>query len=611
MRKCLKSVGVGFIAFLLTVMSCVTVFGADNHFYIPEIKMNIQLPEEMIAITRESPETDKYFSVFGLDYQSTMAQFESANIYLQGMYSDSSRVITVTSDSDNDSESIDNYNKLSDEQLVDVQKSFLSQPEYTSCNIQRYNDYVYMDLQVKIQSEDATVYAAQCNTVVNGNNITITLQPSQGSELTNVDYNIFGQVISSVDFSGRDSGGLMGLAEEPVFWIAVICGAVVIGAILVVIISLRRKKRRIRAREMEKRAKNDEVLKQLATEYSPSFVSQSVGAENNAQSEEAFNDERFSDIAYNGYEASAGEESAEDIIREFRQNQNRIQKENPKRDYSNVTAEEIYKRKDDTPLQKENTSLQEENTPEDYSALKTDGSGVLKIVAPEDNYDIGEADEDKNPQDAYENEQPKGDADSEGYLDKASGGAIDDYAGDYAEEEEAYNEDEYDEDSDFDGEEDDNQVVGSEESFSQSEDYFDEAPEYENYCDSPEKRKVPKKNNKKVNSAGNKAKTAGAVALNGILVFLNGIKSFFIHLGYFITNVTRLIKRKNKARKRKKAELERRRRQEEAQRRRRENIRRKQQKNRELEENGLMKVHSRTAPNQRKTTGASGRQSKR
>ena len=68
MRKCLKSVGVGFIAFLLTVMSCVTVFGAENHFYIPEIKMNIQLPEEMIAITRESPETDKYFSVFGFDY---------------------------------------------------------------------------------------------------------------------------------------------------------------------------------------------------------------------------------------------------------------------------------------------------------------------------------------------------------------------------------------------------------------------------------------------------------------------------------------------------------------------------------------------------------------
>ncbi len=609
MRKCLKSVGVGFIAFLLTVMSCVTVFGAGNHFYIPEIKMNIQLPEEMIAITRESPETDKYFSVFGLDYQATMAQFESANIYLQGMYSDSSRVITVTSASDNDSKSIDNYNKLSDEQLVDVQKSFLAQPEYTSCNIQRYNDYVYMDLQVKTQSGDTTVYAAQCNTVVNGNNITITLQPSQGSELTNADYNIFGQVISSVDFSGRDSGGLMGLVEEPLFWIAVICGAIVIGTILAVVISLRRKKRRIRAKTMEKRAKNDEVLKQLAMEYSSSSASQSGRAENNAQTEESFDDNQYSDIADNGYDVSDGDESAEDIIREFRRNQNQVQKETPKKDYSNVTAEEIYKRKDDTPLQKENTPLKEENTTEDYSALKTDRSEVLKIVTPGDNYDIGEADEDENPQDAYENKQPKGKSESENYSDKASGEAIDDYAEDYAEE--AYDEDEYDEGRDFDGEEDGNEVVGSEESFSQSEDYFDEAPEYEDCVDSPEKRKIPKKNNEKANSAGNKAKTAGAVALNGILIFLNGIKSFFIHLGYFITNVTRLIKRKNKARKRKKAELERRRRQEDAQRRRRENMQRKQQKNRELEENGLMKVHSRTAPNQRKTTGASRRPSKR
>ena len=75
-----------------------------------------------------------------------------------------------------------------------------------------------------------------------------------------------------------------------------------------------------------------------------------------------------------------------------------------------------------------------------------------------------------------------------------------------------------------------------------------------------------------------------------------GIKSFGVHCGYFCTNVSRMIKRKHAMKKRQKAEEERRERA-------RQRAERQRAQRREMENGGLVQVHSRsesrTAQNRR------------
>lgn len=578
MRKGLKLFGVIFSAVMLIFTSSFSAFCAENHYYIKELKMNIDLPDEMVAITRESAETDRYFSVFGLDYETTMKNFEKSNIYLQGMYEDSSRIFTVTMVSDENSQNIGNYHELNDDQLVDVENSFLSEQEYTSCTMQRYNDYVFMDLQFKTESDGQTVYANQCNTVVNGNNITLTFQPSKNSQLTNADYQTMSAVLQSIEFSDRNSLTPLSVIEKPVFWYAVI-GFVLVAVILIIVVKVllnrRSRKRRSDEKKIEKKIRNQEILKELAQEFTTPAV----------------NDVSDSKSSYDEEPASPGEESAEDIIKQFRNSEysEKLRK-------SQSTAYNETKDEEEIDIVNIRVASQEASvkTESNIPLSSKQENPVLRIVTPDDEA----SDEESVSADSKTNENS-----SENSVKNISDEEIDDYDESLENDEDYDDYDEYDEydEDDYDYEEDDlednNEVIGSEESFEQSEDYFDEALDKEEVysrtnVEDEDKYDESRKISIDPQKAKRKAKTAGAVVLNGILIFLNGVKSFFIHLGYFFTNLARLINRTYKRHKHKKAEMKKRRQQEEARRRRQENLQRKQQRNLEKDANGLVKVHS-------------------
>ena len=92
--KRVVTLAVCVVTVLCGIFACA---GATNDYEIPQIDdMTLSMPEGMSAITRDSKSTDKYFSVFGIDYETTMKSFENGNIYLQGMDSMSSVILTVT-----------------------------------------------------------------------------------------------------------------------------------------------------------------------------------------------------------------------------------------------------------------------------------------------------------------------------------------------------------------------------------------------------------------------------------------------------------------------------------------------------------------------------------
>ncbi len=533
---------VGLLLTILTLiltmtLSVFSVFATENQYYIEELKMSIDLPEEMIAVTRQSPETDKYYSLFGVDYETSIAEFEKENIYLRGMYQDSSKVLNVTMLSDDQSQRIGDYNSLTDDQLVDVETVLLQQDSYTSCTIERYDDNIYMNLQYTTEVNGNSVYATQYNTVVDGNYINITLVPSNGQQLTSTDYQMLSQIISSVSFSGKNSNMIMALLENPV---VTVCGIVilVVGVCVIITVIFRKgKKHRKKAKKAEKKEKNQELIQELAQEYAISA--------NTSEYEEDYND--------NSAFEPQGEETADDILAQLKR-EKAMEEDELKKLYSKP-VKEVPKQE---PIDVDNIKVyvgdeipeEIEESTQSYPVINED-KAVLHIVS--DN----------------EEEQPENE----------NGEVI-----------ELYNE------ADEEYDEEDEEVIGSEESFDQSDDYFDEGLDEDIYSRETiedEDEYEEKRPSKSTDVAKEKAKTAGAVVLNGLLIFLNGVKSFFIHLGYFFTNVSRMIKRAYKKHKYQKAQQQKRREQEEARRRRQENLRRKQQRQREMEQNGLVKVRSR------------------
>ena len=524
---------------LMMTISVFNVFATDTSYYIEELKMNIDLPEEMVAVTRQSPETDKYYSLFGIDYETSIAEFERENIYLRGMYQDSSKVLNVTMLSDDQSQRIGDYNNLDDNQLVDVENVLLQQESYTSCTIERYDDNIYMNLQYTTEVNGNTVYATQYNTVVEGNYINITLIPANGQQLTAEDYQMLNKVISSVSFSSKNANFFMSLLENPIVMICV-CVVAVVGVCVILTIIIRKgKKRRKKAKKAERKEKNQELIQELAQEFS-------IGA-NNADYNESYTEE-YKESDYSQYE-SQGEETADDILEQIKREKakeeaqrtqlySRPVAEVPKEENVDVDSIKVYVG-DEVPEETDETV--EEESAQSYPVINEEKT-VLRLVTNDDE-----------------------------------------------DEDEEY--DEYEED-----EEEEEEIFGSEESFDQSDDYFDEGLDTDIYSrDTVEDEDEYEEKRPAMNTgvAKEKAKTAGAVVLNGLLIFLNGVKSFFIHLGYFFTNLTRMIKRAYKKHKYQKAQQQKRREQEEARRRRQENLRRKQQRQREMEENGLVKVRSR------------------
>ena len=138
--------------------------------------------------------------------------------------------------------------------------------------------------------------------------------------------------------------------------------------------------------------------------------------------------------------------------------------------------------------------------------------------------------------------------------------------------------------------------------FKDSDDFFEEAPKKTmGVISSKEIRDaedfdVINEVEERVKEVEKPSQNAGKSFVEAMKKVGGGIKSFGVHCGYFCTNVSRMIKRKHEMKKRQKAEAERRERA-------RQRAERQRAQRREMENGGLVQVHSRsesrTAQNRR------------
>lgn len=542
------------IAAVLCMLSVFVCSGADNSCTISEINdMKLTLPDDIITVTRSSKTDDKYFSLFGLDYNTTMNNLKNGNIYLQGMDSASSYTVTVTMTQTDDSRTIANYNLLQPDKLVEVSNNFLSQSEYSACTADSSDSIVWLYLAANVDSNGQKIKTYQANTVYDGKNINVIIQRN-GGDVTPQDYATLNSIVSTVVFNKGDT------TTYTILFIIIGATLFVILIIVLSVIISKRLKRKRRSR------KNDKIIEELAGKYTSRRGSDSYNEEYDYSKESNYVDINSSDNVPD-YE----DDSADNLINlekaEYDDTANEVS-------YSEEEIDEILGYKSRTSKIKpdvvnsaavEAESVKSDNA--DNTAPESENQFEQDVQAAED--DISE-----------EETEPETDDETDDEFDE------------YVNDEELVRQD------------------AKQTKFNSSYDFFDEAPkktmgvlssdEIRDAEDYDVINEVEKRATEVEKSDSNTGKSFAEIMKNAG----SAIKSFFVHCGYFITNVSRMIKHKRAVKKRKKAEEERRRRA-------KMRAQRQRQQRMEMENGGLVQVHKRNdgRPSGRSNSRPAGRPS--
>ena len=175
-----------------------TAFAESTAYEIDALNMSIPIPDDMIVLTRESTANDEFFKTFKLNYDTTISKLTEGNIYLESVTEDSALTLTVTMTKTEDSKKIGSYNSLSDEELANIMQKLRENKTYKDASPVEYNDIKYICLNMSFKNGKKIVQAQQYNTVMNGENINITMQAAPGKKLKAADKEMLAEIVSGV-----------------------------------------------------------------------------------------------------------------------------------------------------------------------------------------------------------------------------------------------------------------------------------------------------------------------------------------------------------------------------------------------------------------------------
>lgn len=501
--KSIKRVFSILVCAMLVVCTTVICNAAGSKLKIKELDdMTVQLPDNMLGITRDSESTDKYFSVFGLDYDKTMTDFKSSDIYMQAMDNRATTTVTVTMTSNSDSEGIKNYNLLSEEKLYKVRDNFISQGEYISCTPDQVDEIIWLLFDLNVSNGDSKIKAFQANTVYDGMSINVTIQHN-GGNVTSADYQTLQSIISTINFTSKaDPNGS--------FTAYVYIGIIVLVIVLFIIVMLAGKG----SKKKIKKSKNEQILRELTDKYKTDKTSTRktntdiVNIHNSYEELNEYENDSYNAQDLNDYYKDTDEEEKVKIYEKPSVSDDEIAaivSESKARFKAEENSVEM--------IEKEETFEEEPKSNE--------------AVVQEPTYSVENIEE--NVLEAFDDEEDFELEDEEELRKEAEKNTVDDFDDGY----------------DF-FEEKPRRIVGIIDVDSSD---LKNAVDYD-VLSEEEKRAV------EVETSSDKEKTDSFIEVAEKIGV--GIKNFFVHCGYFCTNVTRLIKRKHNAKKRRKAELERR-----------------------------------------------------
>ncbi len=598
--KIFKKITTAMMCLALAAVCAFSVGAVAITYTIPEIDdMTITMPDGITAVTRDSSETDKYFSLFGIDYKQTMENFEKGNIYLQGMDENSDVTISVTMTQTDESKGISNYNLLSKEKLGEVQANFLSQDEYTKCTVEDGDKIVWLYFDINVNESGKTIKAYQANTVYDGKSVNITLQRN-GGDVTQADYNTFSLIVSATDF--KQFGSFNSLLP----YILIGCAVIAVLVIIFIIAVARH------ASHKRKKNKNDKLIEELADKYT-------TRRGNIRSYSDESNFDEYTDISSSAekpqpvQEAEAQTEQTEDYSKKY-------DFENYRSDVKRYSDEEIDELLGIEPEKQDDASEKTEEPKKEepfVTAAELSKDDQISEFFESVEQEKREADAEES---AQSKEKTLEDAATRKFEKISENGKQDDEVQIYSRSSDAKaaqaaeaNEPEVEESDEYDDFNNDEVLVRDEakHKFSDGYDFFEEAPKKTMGVISSEDIRdaedfdVINEVEKKASEVEKSGPGTGETVAGAMKKFGAAVKSFGVHCGYFVTNLSRSIKRKRAAKKRRKAEEERRARA-------RARAARQRQQEQNMQDGKLVQVHSRgSRPTQQRRPSQQRSSSKR
>lgn len=262
-----RKIAAAGLAVAVAVIAVFPALAADKRYTIPEIgDMNISLPENFTVIDRRAPDSAAYFKLFGLDYNTVMSQMSANNVYLQAMDNTASLTVTVSMTESDESKGIGSYSNLSSEQLGEIGRNFLSQPEYTACRIDDPGKTVTW-LSFDTGVDGVKGYLA--NTVYDGKSINLSVQRN-GADVTEEDKAVFTAAVASVNF------GTQNFLQQ--YWLVIVIIAGTVIALLVLLILIIKTARSLK-KENRQDSETDRVPKEFMDMYAHREEEETVARE--------------------------------------------------------------------------------------------------------------------------------------------------------------------------------------------------------------------------------------------------------------------------------------------------------------------------------------------
>ena len=234
MKKFARIFSVFVILVIVFGNVCLTAFAEKTSYEIDELNMSIPIPNDMLALTRNSEKTDPFLSKFGLKYKDTIENFENGNIYLQAMKEDGSLTLTVTMTQDKNSEQINNYESLSDDEIKGVMNRYLNDNAYKSGSVVEFNNIKYIYLTMSTKSGKKIIQAQQYSTVINGMNIIVTLDAPAGEKISTDDEEMFTSVIKQTKILEKNFFAQH--QDYIIYGVATLIGLIIVAVVFVILI---------------------------------------------------------------------------------------------------------------------------------------------------------------------------------------------------------------------------------------------------------------------------------------------------------------------------------------------------------------------------------------
>ena len=231
----------------------------DDTYRFDDFGMSLKISKNYYVITRETPASDEAYSVLKLNYNDTVKAFEAADIYLRAYDPEGTFQISLTITSDERSKAINNYTELSDAERRNILDVLTAEPGVTSAAEVKHGGWVYYDTSRESTLDGEPLYINQCNTVVNGLQIDLSMQKGKEAILAN-ETKVLTTIAASVEFDNvktTDTG--------PVFsWWRILlwAGILVVLTVGVSVVYKHRnaaKRRRLEERRLRRSAAQDEA----------------------------------------------------------------------------------------------------------------------------------------------------------------------------------------------------------------------------------------------------------------------------------------------------------------------------------------------------------------